>query len=78
MIKADEWNQFCPVRFREEPLSGRMEAQCRMTWGETLKRSYHDYWGWTADVRFMRKKSVARPVIMGIISFGDKPIYKEI
>ena len=58
---------FCLVRFDNDPVSGDLYVQTKMTWGDGIRHLYPDYWGWTSEVKFMAKRSVARPVIMEII-----------
>ena len=58
--------EFCPVRFKIAPFKDTLFVQCKMTWGEGIRNLYPDYWGWTNEVQFMARKSVARPVVMGI------------
>lgn len=61
-------NNFCLVRFEQDPMSDRIYAQGRMTWGEDIKHLYSDFWHWSQDIPHFMKKSVASPVVYGIIS----------
>lgn len=53
---------FCRVRFIQEPISGQLMAQVRMTYGDRIQR--YDYWGYTSDVKATARRSMARPKII--------------
>lgn len=60
----------CRIRFERDLFSDELGVQTMVSYGPGIRE--YDHWAWTSDLRVLRKKSTARPIVypLSVINGG--------